>query len=219
MGRAQMNFRVALLQIAPFGNDQNRNLAKGLECCRAAKAAGADLAGFPELWNIGCTLCPIDADGRRSWAAAAIDQRSEFFQTFAALARELSMSIALTYLETHQPKPRNTVSIISGRGEVALNYSKVFICSEIVCVVQKFRCGILNLESSVAVVRPRCALGGESFFFAPGQSPRMSMGQSLCLCACRARGLQARAPSPELPSYGVISNTVPWLPMPKFVVP
>jgi len=123
-----MNFRVALLQIAPFGNDQNRNLAKGLECCRAAKAAGADLAIFPELWNIGFTQCPIDAAGKQSWTDSAIDRQSDFFQTFVALAQELGMSIAVTYLETHQPKPRNTVSIVKDTGEVVLNYSKVFIC-------------------------------------------------------------------------------------------
>ena len=38
------------------------------------------------------------------------------------------MNIAITYLEAHQPKPRNTVSIINDKGEVALTYSKVFIC-------------------------------------------------------------------------------------------
>jgi predicted amidohydrolase len=123
-----MKFTVALLQIAPLGNDQNRNLAKGLQYCREAKVMGADLAVFPELWNIGCALCPIDAAGRRSWTASAIDQRSEFFQKFVALARELGMSVAVTYLEAHQPKPRNTVSIINDKGEVALNYSKVFVC-------------------------------------------------------------------------------------------
>jgi predicted amidohydrolase len=31
-------------------------------------------------------------------------------------------------LEVHLPKPRNTASIISRRGEVVLDYSKVFIC-------------------------------------------------------------------------------------------
>ncbi len=103
-----MNFRVALLQIAPFGNDQSRNLANGLRFCHDAKAAGADLAVFPELWNIGCMRCPIDAVGRRLWTGSAIDQRSEFFLAFAALARELSMNIGLIYLETHEPKPRNT---------------------------------------------------------------------------------------------------------------
>jgi predicted amidohydrolase len=52
-----------------------------------------------------------------------------FFLAFAALARELSMNIGLTYLETHEPKPRNTISIIVHGGQVALKYSKVFICN------------------------------------------------------------------------------------------
>ncbi len=124
-----MTFTVALLQIAPFGSDQERNLAKGIQCCRDAKAVGADLAVFPELWNIGCTPCPLDEVGRQAWTTSAISQSSYFFQHFVALARELSMNIALTYLEVHQPKPRNSVSIINAKGDVVLNYSKVFICN------------------------------------------------------------------------------------------
>ena len=113
-----MSFRVALLQIAPSGNDQNRNLEKGLNRCREAKSLGADLAVFPELWNIGATQYPINTAGRESWTASAIDRRSDFF---------LSMNIAVTYLEAHVPKPRNSASIINRKGEVVLNYSKVFI--------------------------------------------------------------------------------------------
>ena len=123
-----MKFTVALLQIAPFGNDQNRNLAKALQYCREAKVLGADLAVFPELWNVGFIPSPIDSEGRRLWMDSAIDQRSTFFQSFATLARELDLNIAITYLEAHQPMPRNTVSVINRRGEVMLNYSKVFIC-------------------------------------------------------------------------------------------
>ena len=123
-----MRFAVALLQIAPYGNDQVRNLKKGLKCCREAKSMGAELAVFPELWNIGATHCPFDADGRESSSAAAIDRRSDFFMSFVALAQELRMNIALTYLEALSPKPRNSVSIINRTGEVVLNYSKVFIC-------------------------------------------------------------------------------------------
>lgn len=123
-----MRFTVALLQIAPHGDDQSRNLEKGLGRCREAKSMGADLAVFPELWNVGATRCPLGAAGRESWAASAIDRRSDFFLSFAALAQELRMNIALTYLEAHSPKPRNSVSIINGTGEVVLNYSKVFIC-------------------------------------------------------------------------------------------
>jgi predicted amidohydrolase len=124
-----MKFKVALLQISPVGDDQGRNLAKGVEACRKAKALGADLAVFPELWNIGATPAPIDPEGRRRWTASAIDRKSSFFQTFATLAREQETNIAVTYLEAHQPLPRNTVSILDRRGEVVLNYSKVFICN------------------------------------------------------------------------------------------
>lgn len=123
-----MRFTVALLQIAPRGNDQVRNLEKGLKRCREAKSMGADLAVFPELWNIGATHCPLAAVGRESWTSAAIDRRSDFFLSFVALAQELRMNIALTYLEAHAPKPRNSVSIINLTGEVVLNYSKVFLC-------------------------------------------------------------------------------------------
>jgi len=123
-----MKFTVALLQIAPFGNDQNRNLAKALQYCREAKVLGADLAVFPELWNVGFIPSPIYSEGRLLWMDSAIDQRSTFFQSFATLARELDLNIAITYLEAHQPMPRNTVSVINRRGEVMLNYSKVCIC-------------------------------------------------------------------------------------------
>jgi len=59
---------------------------------------GADLAVFPELWNIGFSRYPIGAAGRESWTASAIERRSDFFLSFAALAQELSMNIAVTYL-------------------------------------------------------------------------------------------------------------------------
>jgi predicted amidohydrolase len=123
-----MKFNVALLQISAFGDDQDKNLAKGVQACHEAKVLGADLAVFPELWNIGCTLSPLDPEGRQRWIAKAIDQSSSFFQAFASLARELEMNIAVSYLATHQPLPRNMVSILDRRGEVVLNYSKVFIC-------------------------------------------------------------------------------------------
>ena len=67
MQNETMEFTVALLQIAPLGNNQSGNLAKGLHYCREAKARGADLAVFPELWNIGFnpspTAQPILGDG------------------------------------------------------------------------------------------------------------------------------------------------------------
>jgi predicted amidohydrolase len=120
-----MKFTVALLQIAPAGNDQGRNLQIGLEHCQRAKTLGSDLAVFPELWNIGCSLPPFD---HHSWINSAIDQDSDFVQRFADLARELEMGIAITYLKKHHPLPRNSLSIIDRKGHIVLHYSKVFIC-------------------------------------------------------------------------------------------
>jgi N-carbamoylputrescine amidase len=123
-----MKFTVALLQILAEGHDQERNLEKGIEHCRKAKELGADLALFPEEWNIGYQMCPIDDKGRSLWSASAIDHDSPFILSFAAAARSLQMNIAVTYLESYAPRPRNTVSIIDAAGNTVLNYSKVFIC-------------------------------------------------------------------------------------------
>ncbi|HZP80417.1 MAG TPA: nitrilase-related carbon-nitrogen hydrolase, partial [Chthonomonadaceae bacterium] len=43
---------VALLQMTASG-DQAANQAKGDKCCRRAKQMGADIALFPEMWQIG----------------------------------------------------------------------------------------------------------------------------------------------------------------------
>ena len=47
---------IALLQLTACGNDQAANLRKGEAWCRRASAMGADIALFPEMWNIGYTF-------------------------------------------------------------------------------------------------------------------------------------------------------------------
>src|SRR2546421_216793 len=44
---------IALLQMTSNGSDQDANLAKGEAFCRQAHEMGADIALFPEMWNIG----------------------------------------------------------------------------------------------------------------------------------------------------------------------
>ena len=44
---------IALLQMTSHGSDQEANLAKGEIFCRRAREMGADIALFPEMWNIG----------------------------------------------------------------------------------------------------------------------------------------------------------------------
>ena len=91
---------IALLQMTACGADQAANLAKGESFCRQAGAKGADIALFPEMWNIGYVLPePDEPADRAAWLAQAISQDDPFITHFRALAKELRMAIALTYLE------------------------------------------------------------------------------------------------------------------------
>ena len=120
--------RVALLQMAAGGSDQDANEAKGAEYCRRASDLGADIALFPEMWNIGHTPCPPDEEGRNRWQAQAIGPDDGFIAHFKELAKELRMAIALTYLERWDGAPRNSVSIIDRHGEILMTYAKVHTC-------------------------------------------------------------------------------------------
>jgi predicted amidohydrolase len=121
--------KIALLQMSSHGTDQSANFVKGEAFCRQAALMGADVALFPEMWNIGYTSFDPDQPGAfEHWAAQAIGPRDAFVVHFKALARELDMAIALTYLERWDGLPRNTVSLIDRRGEVVLTYAKVHTC-------------------------------------------------------------------------------------------
>jgi len=150
---------IALLQAMPAGYDQETNLRSGEQYCRRAAALGADLALFPELWNIGHTFARGEADpppgpeaeiwrapelwdaadascdwfewerdALAQWMAQAIEREGPFVARFRALARELGMAIALTYLERWPGGPRNSVSLIDRHGEIVLTYAKVHTC-------------------------------------------------------------------------------------------
>jgi N-carbamoylputrescine amidase len=122
-------FNIALLQMIAGGIDQTANLAKGEDFCRRAKTLDADLALFPEMWNIGYTFFDRNEAGAQGrWASQAIDVESEFVAHFRQLARELDMAIALTYLERWPIAPRNSLSLIDRHGEILFTYAKVHTC-------------------------------------------------------------------------------------------
>jgi predicted amidohydrolase len=121
--------KVALLQLLSAGYDQAANRAKGEQFCRQAKGAGADIALFPEMWNVGYQVPdPSDPVQVELWQGHAIDQQSDFVTFFQKLARELDLAIALTYLEKWDGAPRNTLSLIDRHGEIRLTYAKVHTC-------------------------------------------------------------------------------------------
>jgi predicted amidohydrolase len=134
---------IALLQMTACGNDQQANLIKGERYCRRAQEMSADIALFPEMWNIGYTgyddrvwapdYDPTRIDDREralraAWQAQAIGADDPFFRHYCQLARELDMAIALTYLEKWPGAPRNTVSLIDRHGDIVLTYAKVHTC-------------------------------------------------------------------------------------------
>lgn len=147
-----MQITVALLQMTACA-DLSEPLTKGEAFCRRAQAVGADLALFPETWNASYffphlqedlwkapeywqnTRSPVldepDPAAYQRWLDQAVSQNDRFVTHFRELARELSMAIALTYLEAWPPAPRhprNTVSLIDQHGDLVLTYAKVHTC-------------------------------------------------------------------------------------------
>ena len=116
--------KIALPQIKPTGTLAG-NLEKGITACRQAKMLGADIALFPEMYSIGYDIYERPAE---VWTAEAIPAEDEFVQTFGRLAAELDMAIGITFLEKHDPKPRNTLVLFDHHGREALKYSKVHTC-------------------------------------------------------------------------------------------
>ncbi len=117
------------MQMAGCGADLDANRAKGETFCRRARAEGADIALFPEMWSVGMTFFDAKLDGDRArWQALAVTRDDPFVTHFRDLARELNMAIALTYLEKWEGAPRNSVSLIDRRGRILLTYAKVHTC-------------------------------------------------------------------------------------------
>ena len=108
---------------------QEKNIEIADKACRQAATLGADIALFPEMWNIGYAVYDKGKpNARESWQALAVDNDSAYVRHFVSLARELNMAIAVTYLQKWNPAPRNVVSIISRKGEIVLTYAKVHTC-------------------------------------------------------------------------------------------
>ncbi len=121
--------RIALLLALPAGWNQEANLAKGESLCRSAQGMGADIALFPEMWNIGYRFFDSsEPESQDRWKTQAIATDSTFVKRFQELACELNIAIAFTYLQKWDQAPRNSVSLIDRHGEILMTYAKVHPC-------------------------------------------------------------------------------------------
>ena len=116
--------KLALLQLAP-GDTLEENRTKGIAACRKAKALGADIALFPEMWSNGYRIYDRPAE---EWKAEAIPVDGEFVNAFGELAEEQGMAIGVTLLEKHGEGARNTLVLFDRFGERKLLYAKVHTC-------------------------------------------------------------------------------------------
>lgn len=221
--------RIALLQLLP-GHTQEENLQKGFAACKKAKALGADIALFPEMWNTGYCI-PQDAAALR---AAAIPAESDFVRAFSKAARELQMAIAVTFLEAFDPAPRNTVCLFDYKGREALRYAKVHTCAfdleRVLTPGDGF--SVVNLETAGGTVKlgamicfdrefPESArllmLGGAEVILAPNACP-MELNR---LSALRTRAYENMlavatcnypAGQPDCNGHSTVFDGVAWLP-------
>ena len=137
---------IALLQIMPVGS-MAQNLEKGVRCCKEAKAQGADIALFPEMWSSGYTI-PHNPEKLEALAVAA---DGEFVTRFAALSAELEMAIGITFLEKGSAGQKNSICLFDRYGRPVYKYSKVHICDfgepddeSVLCAGDEFPVAALN---------------------------------------------------------------------------
>lgn len=115
------NFKVAILQLDAI-NNSDESLIKGIEACKKAKKLGADIAVFPEMWNIGYEMPNSNIN---IWMQKAISEDDDYLRRFKKLAEEINMAIAITFLEKTDDLPKNSVIIYDRFGNKVLKYSKV----------------------------------------------------------------------------------------------
>jgi len=122
--------KIALIQPIPEIN-QAVNLQNGEKLCRDAKAMGADIAVFPEMYSVGY-YTPADFNDPNAveqWGKMAVAGDGPYVTHFQKLANELQMAIVITYLENRQGRLRNSATLFDRHGKKVLTYSKVHTCA------------------------------------------------------------------------------------------
>jgi len=126
-----MNLKVALLQLLP-GKGLTEQTMIGKKACEQAKAMGAHIALFPEMWSSGYYI-PQD---EKAVNELSVSVKDDFVHGFRALAADLEMAIGITFLERHEPRPLNSSFFLTEKGRkcfIILRYTPVHLLMRRCC--------------------------------------------------------------------------------------
>ncbi|MBR2891974.1 MAG: carbon-nitrogen hydrolase family protein [Bacilli bacterium] len=116
--------KIALLQISSCDNIKD-TIKKGIKYCIEAKEKDADIILFPEMFSNGYDIYKRSFE---EWKKDAILLDSEYIKTYQNLAKELEVSIGITFLEKTNTLPKNSIVLFDRFGKLVLHYSKVHTC-------------------------------------------------------------------------------------------
>ncbi|HEY0935003.1 MAG TPA: carbon-nitrogen hydrolase family protein, partial [Trebonia sp.] len=122
------DMQIALAQLRPVRGNPDANLDLGLKACADARAQGADLIIFPELWQHGYAPCPRSGTGRERWLSAAQAVDGEWVSAFREIAQSEQVAILTTFLRRTAGGVRDSAAAIGVDGSLALVHDKVHIC-------------------------------------------------------------------------------------------
>ena len=100
-----MKLTIALMQLLP-ADGLERQYEKAAQACQKAKALGADIALFPEMWSCGYRI-PERLDELRALATPA---EGEWVAAFGDLACRLEMAVGITLI----PCPETAWPFLTG---------------------------------------------------------------------------------------------------------
>lgn len=224
-----MKVKIAFIQLNS-GKTIGEQYETGRAACHKAKAMGADIALFPEMWSCGYYI-PQDVKQLR---AMALTEQSDFVQGFRETAAKLNMAIGITFLEQHEPSLLNSMILFDRKGSKVLHYSKVHICAfdleKVLSSGEDFYVNTLNTEKGDIEVGamicfdrefPESArilmLKGAELILAPNACP-MEINR---LSALRTRAYENMvavatcnypAGHPDCNGHSTLFDGVPWLP-------
>ena len=224
-----MKVKIAFIQLIP-GETIGERYETGQAACQKAKAMGADIALFPEMWSCRYYI-PQDSNQLR---ALALTEQSDFVQSFRETSEKLNMAIGITFLEKNEPKPLNSMILFDRTGNKVLHYSKLHICAfdleKVLSPGKDFYVNTLNTENGDLKVGamicfdrefPESArilmLKGAELILAPNACP-MEINR---LSALRTRAYENMiavatcnypAGHPDCNGHSTLFDGVPWLP-------